>query len=222
MLSNTKSVILYSFVGKFVSLWHSGRTVSLKVESKAGQVHVTLQLDLGPPLHQPQQQIPPPVFRASCICRRQKRAAERQAVAEDERKEAAEAVHDAAKAEKADAAVLEQEKAEEVTEGRMSTEKVDEAIDEKVSLTHDKSVDDAIPQLDGEIDITSEPTYCKICKECPDEFETAEDVNYHVMNNHETQDVLFNYGKDWIEDRRYCIRRFSPFSNWFSTPFIAS
>ena len=44
-----------SFMGKFVSLWQSGRNASLKVESKAGQAHVTLQLDLGHPLHHPQQ-----------------------------------------------------------------------------------------------------------------------------------------------------------------------
>ena len=124
-------------------------------------------------------------------------------MADAEKKAAAEAAHDATKA-------------EEAKKGEMPTiEKIEEAIDEKLS-------DDAIPQLDGDIDISSEPTYCKICKECPDEFESAEDVNYHVMNNHQTQDVLNNYGKDWIEDRRYCIRKFSPFSNWFSTPFIAS
>ena len=200
-----------SFMGKFVSLWQSGRNASLKVESKAGQAHVTLQLDLGHPLHHPQQQIPPPVLRPSRVRRRQRRAAERQVVADAEKKAAA---HDATKAEKADADV--QEKAEEAKKGEMPTiEKIEEAIDEKLS-------DDAIPQLDGDIDISSEPTYCKICKECPDEFESAEDVNYHVMNNHQTQDVLINYGKNWIEERRYCIRKFSPFSNWFSTPFIAS
>ena len=211
-----------SFMGKFVSLWQSGRNASLKVESKAGQAHVTLQLDLGHPLHHPQhqQQIPPPGLRASRVRRRQRRAAERQSVADAERKAAAEAVHDAAKAEKANAAVHEQENAEEANERKIPTEKLDESIDEKVSETCDNAVNDAIPQLDGDIDISSEPTYCKICKECPDEFETAEDVSYHVMNNHETQDVLNNYGKDWIEERRYCIRRFSPFSNWFSTPFI--
>ena len=76
-------------------------------------------------------------------------------MADAEKKAAAEAAHDATKAEKADADV--QEKAEEAKKGEMPTiEKIEEAIDEKLS-------DDAIPQLDGDIDISSEPTYCKIC-----------------------------------------------------------
>ena len=33
-----------SFVGKFVSLWHAGRNVSLNIESKAGKATVIIQL----------------------------------------------------------------------------------------------------------------------------------------------------------------------------------
>ena len=29
----------------------------------------------------------------------------------------------------------------------------------------------AIPQVDGSNDVTNEATYCKVCKECPDEIE---------------------------------------------------
>ena len=73
--------------------------------------------------------------------------------------------------------------------------------------------------FDGEFE-QNEPYYCKLCKDCPDELEYGEDLSYHMMNDHEPNEVLVNYGQDWIEARRYCIRRWSPFTNWFSTPLI--
>jgi hypothetical protein len=67
-----------------------------------------------------------------------------------------------------------------------------------------------IPQIDGfsDLELTSKPTYCKICEE----METSEDINYHVMNNHETSMVYAKYGKLWVEKRQYCIRKNSPFN----------
>ena len=63
-----------------------------------------------------------------------------------------------------------------------------------------------IPQNDGACDLDArQPTYCKICEECPEEMKTSEDVNYHVMNNHATNLVYEKYGKLWVEKRRYCI-----------------
>ena len=73
---------------------------------------------------------------------------------------------------------------------------------------------DTIPQLDGDLDFLNEPNYCKICKDS-DELETAEDLSYHMMNDHDPQDVLANYGQDWIDGRRHCIRQWSPFLNCF-------
>ena len=65
-----------------------------------------------------------------------------------------------------------------------------------------------IPQNDGACDLdVLQPTYCKICEECPDEMQTSEDVNYHVINNHETNLVYDKYCKLWVEERRN-----SPFS----------
>ena len=61
------------------------------------------------------------------------------------------------------------------------------------------------------IDETAEPTYCRICKEVCEEMETAEDVSYHIMNNHEIDEVITEYGQDWIQERIYSIRRGSPF-----------
>ena len=75
-----------------------------------------------------------------------------------------------------------------------------------------------IPQVDGSNDVIDEPTYCKVCKECPDEIETSEDINFHVMNDHEVKAVIGNYGQEWASARQYCIRRWSPFENYFGTP----
>ena len=76
----------------------------------------------------------------------------------------------------------------------------------------------AIPQVDGSNDVTNEATYCEVYKECPDEIETSEDVNYHVMNDHEVKAVIAEYGQEWASARKYCIRRWSPFENYFGSP----
>ena len=72
-----------------------------------------------------------------------------------------------------------------------------------------------IPQIDGSSDFLHEPTYCKICEECHHEIKTSEDLNYHIMNNHKVTEVFEAYGHDWVEERRYCIRRGSPFDVFF-------
>ena len=62
------------------------------------------------------------------------------------------------------------------------------------------------------------PSYCKLCRTCEEETDTAEDLSYHLMNNHQPQEVLEHYGQKYIQEKRYCIRKGSPFSGWFSTP----
>ena len=71
---------------------------------------------------------------------------------------------------------------------------------------HNGSQHKAIPQVDGCNDVINEPTYCKVCKECPDEIETSEDINFHVMNDHDVKSVIDNYGQEWASARKYCIR----------------
>ena len=69
-----------------------------------------------------------------------------------------------------------------------------------------------IPQLDGDSSNEAfEENYCKVCEEWTDEIETSEDVNYHVMNEHEANAVLSKYGHEWVNQRKYCIRKDSPF-----------
>ena len=75
-----------------------------------------------------------------------------------------------------------------------------------------------IPQVDGSSDVVNEPTYCRVCKECPDDVETSEDINFYVMNDHEVMAVIENYGQEWASERQYCIRRWSPFEKFFKTP----
>ena len=94
----------------------------------------------------------------------------------------------------------------------------DKKFDSEVKLrTHKmehKVTSSPIPQIDGvsEFDVVFKPTYCKICEKSPEEIETSEDISYHVMNNHKTESVYEKYGKLWVDQRRYCIRRNSPFN----------
>ena len=62
------------------------------------------------------------------------------------------------------------------------------------------------------------PSYCKLCRTCEEETDIAEDLSYHCMNNHQPQEVLEHYRQKYIQEKRYCIRKGSPFSGWFSTP----
>ena len=39
------------------------------------------------------------------------------------------------------------------------------------------------------------PSYCKFCRTFEEETDTAEDLSYHLMNNHQPQEVLENYGQ---------------------------
>ena len=138
-----------AFIGKFVRLWQSGRNANLKMESKAGQAVVSLELDLGyphPPPHQPV-----PVVRAAQVRRRQRRAAERQAAAkaESERVEAEQADRDHAEAEKA-------EHEREVTEHEsvdVVAAQAGQALAVQAAPLDQDSCNDPfvnIPQLDGE------------------------------------------------------------------------
>ena len=76
---------------------------------------------------------------------------------------------------------------------------------------HKTTSSSPIPQIDGADDNINEPTYCQICKKCHEETKNSEDLNYHVMNNHEVNSVFEAYGHEWVNKRRYCIRRNCPF-----------
>ena len=52
-----------------------------------------------------------------------------------------------------------------------------------------------IPQVDGVGDNKpDDEPFCKICKECHEETKTSEDLNFHVINNHEMVDLYQAYG----------------------------
>ena len=113
--------------------------------------------------------------------------------------------------------------------GSISCEECDMKFDLERSLRahkvkEHKVTSSPIPQVDGmsEYEDMLKPTYCKICQECPYEIETSEDISYHVMNDHEANQVYEKYGKLWVDQRRYCIRRGSPFNleKWLSTSII--
>jgi hypothetical protein len=65
------------------------------------------------------------------------------------------------------------------------------------------------------------PSYCKLCRTCEEETDTAEDLSNHLMNNHQAQEVLENYGQKYIEksDTAFFKLVFHPFhitlTGWF-------
>ena len=91
---------------------------------------------------------------------------------------------------------------------------------EKVIGELEISLTEMIPQIDGGLEPEiNDPNYCKICKNS-DEIESAEDFSFHMIYDHDPKEVLAMFGQNWIETRRHCIRRGSPFEKWVFTPII--
>ena len=180
-----------NFVKKFYQLWNAGHTAHLDVDTHAGNAWVGLRVQLGHapgPLHHHPH---PPFFQAqkkTVSPSRQRRRARRAA------------------------ARMTNAGSEIVTEH--SSDITEKVLDDEV----DNSFIGTIPQLDGGLEAKSnDPNYCKICKDS-DELESAEDLSYHMMNDHDPQEVLALFGHNWIEERRYCIRKGSPFEKCFFHP----
>ena len=77
-----------------------------------------------------------------------------------------------------------------------------------------------IPQHDGGLEPEiNDPNYCKTCKNT-DEIESAEDFSFHMMNDHDPNEVLAMFEQNLIEQRRHCIIKGSPSANWVFTPII--
>ena len=227
---------LNSFVNKFVNLWQAGWNASLKFDSQAGEASVTLHLDLG-------QAVPPQHVPTNTRERhRQRRADARKTTEEAVIEETNLVKEDELKVGATEKVVTietflnpvdktvtnddvdmcaEDAESEENEVGSLKCVECDRkcfsTIDFKEHQVNEHRVTSSpISQIDGASDIDElKPTYCKICEECPDEIETSEDVNYQVMNDHATNLVYEKYGKLWVNDRRYCIRRNSPFNKKF-------
>ena len=232
---------LDNFVRKFHQLWKAGATAHLGVDTHAGRAWVGLRVHLGqvpagPGHHPPHRQRGPAYQR-----RQERRKAARASPTADQ--SSSEILDDDVEAEQAKAenqdkqknieaekANIEETSANENSEATISNTAV-EAVEANTCDLCDKSFGTlkglsahighqhkTIPQVDGHSDLINEPTYCKVCKDCPNEIQTSEDINFHVMNDHEVNAVIENYGEEWASDRRYCIQRWSPFENWFKTP----
>ena len=196
----------------FRCLWNSGFDAHLELDSHAGQAWVSLRVRLGhaPGPLQAQAPFPHPQKRTRNGPSRQRRRARRAAAR-------AEQLVDNANDDTEDVV-----NAEEALIPN-ATVKVAEIVKEvfvEVFDDSENSFNNIIPQLDGGLEDQSDnPNFCKICKNS-DELESAEDLSYHMMNDHEPDEVLAIFGRNWIEERRYCIRRSSPFEKWFFTPII--
>ena len=237
-------VEMNSFIGKIVNLWQSGRDASLKIESSAGKASVVLQLELGSPC--PQGHPLAARLTDNARSRRRERRAEARKAAtagnvgnNDVTAKETDTAVEAEQQDKQEDVDAEQANIEEsntkpnanvVAEATNANTAV-EAVEAKTCELCDKtfgtlkgmrahigSQHKAIPQVDGSSDMVNEPTYRRVCKECPNEIETSEDINFHVMNYHEVMAVIENYGQEWASERQYCIRRWSPFEKFFKTP----
>ena len=207
-----------SFTQKFQNLCRAGKDATLSFSSNSGKVKATLSVDLGrlpqPPRYPPHHhQLGAKLARnGPSQQRRCERRAESRALA------AVEAVKELPEEE---ARIIElAEEAENKSEN--ANENIIENLENPNIVTVEVNANpidefspesnDAAEKVDEDVDIVLEPTYCRICEECPEEMESSEDISYHVMNDHETKLVYEKYGKLSVNERRYCIRRVSPFN----------
>ena len=202
---------LDSFVQKFHQLWNAGLNAHLELDAHAGNAWVSLHLQLGHapgPLHP--RPAPTLVPGGARIRRREKRAAAR--------KQAEEAKKAAEQNEKT-SEIAEKAKDMSKTENREDStvnvinEETTEKVEAKAVQVQDAIIDDK--EYTSKVNDTEfdDPHYCRICKNS-DEIESAEDLSFHMLNDHEPEKVLEIYGQDWIEERKYCIRRGSPFEKF--------
>ena len=201
------SLEIDSFVLKFKNLWRAGRNASLTIKANAGKAHVNLSVELD---HHADRDHPQHVKLLQ---------GSRNGPARQRRRLKRAAAREAALAEKA---VAEHDDAVKAIVDRKAIVNPNFAVEAKADKSTATVIEtETIHQLDESGKKMEKPTYCKLCKECWPEMETAEDLSYHMMNNHEPQEVFENYGQRWIEERKHCVRKMSPFTSWFSTPPIS-
>ena len=175
------------------------------------QVKATLSVDLGrlppPPHYPPHHQLGAKLARnGPSQQRRRERRAESRALA---------AVEAAKELPEKEARILDLAEEAKNKSGNSSEDIIeDEHLENPNIVTVEVNGNpiDAAEKVYEDLDIVLKPTYCRICEECPEEMESSEDISYHVMNDHETKLVYEKDGKLWVNQRRYCIRRGSPFN----------
>ena len=205
---------LDSFLKKFYQLWSAGQSAHLDVETHAGSAWVGLSVQLGhvpflPPQHfQPKKKSVSP----SRLRRRARRSAERKADIANGA-ENTKIVEETVTIATAEEAVDNEHERVNETENATAEEVYSKETPDCKEVCEN---DDCICEPDR-----NHPSYCKICKSCSRETESEEDLWWHLMNNHNPVDVVDNYDKEKIEEKRYCVRKGSPFSSWFSTPPIS-
>ena len=207
---------LDSFVKKFHQLWRAGHNAHLDLDTYAGKAWVGLRLQLGdapgPKHHQfhPREKVESP----SRVRRRARRAAAKLA------KNSSETDDDPANIVKEHDVIAENAKAE-VDQLKVADKACKSDKEASIRTAEKVNANDVDANEHGYKYSTDHVSYCKVCEDGSDETNSEEDLAYHLMNNHEPEDVLKKYGKQYIEDNRYCVRRQSPFFNWFSTPPIS-
>ena len=226
---------LDTFLQKFKQLWYSGLDANLDLHAHAGQAWVGLRVRLGHapgPLHQP------PNFPEQRKARNGPSRQRRRARREVSRQELAAQAGNVNDSKDVVDDVLEKATSDNDTELNedLNDNLEKETLRNETGLSEDLNVNNPVENTVQQMEVVTNiavdsvkepsvnsddreaPTYCKLCKECWEDIETAEDLSYHIMNNHEPQKVFENYGQKWIEERRHCVRKMSPFIPWFSNP----
>ena len=206
---------LDSFVKKFQQLWNAGLNAHLDLDTSAGKAWVGLRLELGhaPGLHQHQVH---PTMKEESPSRQRRRA----------RRAAAKLTHSVKTLEteeiSAEKVKVEIVIAEKAVENTPDEEIVPSKIAEKAKSDDVKPVEETFTHATEEVKYsTDHVSYCKVCEDGSEETNSEEDLAWHLMNNHDPEEVLDKYGRQFIDDKRYCVRKGSPFYSWFSTPPIS-
>eukprot|EP00092_Neocalanus_flemingeri_P078449 GFUD01097580.1.p1 GENE.GFUD01097580.1~~GFUD01097580.1.p1 ORF type:complete len:227 (-),score=45.55 GFUD01097580.1:81-761(-) len=193
---------LDSFVQKFQQLWNAGFIAHLDLESCAGNAWVGLRLQLGHTQHPHHHRVPhsstqvlKKVESPSRQRRRARRAAAAQLANAEQQVTPTEAAEDSGVIEKAM-----NDKSEDLN-----------TVEETCKNTNSDEIGRNLESSDETFNRTEKPTYCRVCKEVCEEMATAEDISYHVMNNHETEEVTREYGNVWIDKKLHHVRQGSPF-----------
>ena len=85
------------------------------------------------------------------------------------------------------------ENAEEVIEISKNVEKeaAEDAVEEPKSESEiNTNVKVYLTEQEKDEIEKARPSYCKLCRTCEEETDTAEDLSYHLMNNHQPQEFF--------------------------------
>ena len=202
---------LDSFVKILQQLWNAGHNAHLDLETSAGKAWVGLRLELGPAPGPHRHQFHPTMKEESPSWQRRRA-----------RGAAAKLTHSVKTSETEEISVEKVKEEIVFAEKAVKNTPVSSKIAEKAKSDDIKPVEETFIHATEKVKYsTDHVSYCKVCEDGSEETNSEEDLAWHLMNNHDPEEVLDKYGRQFIDDKRYCVRKGSPFYSWFSTPPIS-